>query len=111
MARYRIVHWRDIPALVEADDGDGTVRRPLSPRFQILIDAVAMQAGATETEAYLEGWGQTAETERPGAALEVAEAIAAELKRGSRPLSPGRRAPSAGRLRRADASPIIRPSQ
>ena len=68
MARYRIVHWREIPALVEADDGDGTVRRPLSPRFQTLIDAVAMQAGATETEAYLEGWGQTAETERPGAA-------------------------------------------
>ena len=82
MARYRIVHWREIPALVEADDGDGTVRRPLSPRFQTLIDAVAMQAGATETEAYLEGWGQTAETERPGAALEVAEAIAAELEAG-----------------------------
>jgi hypothetical protein len=82
MARYRIVHWREIPALVEADDGDGTVRRPLSPRFQTLIDAVAMQAGATETEAYLDGWGQTAETERPGAALEVAEAIAAELEAG-----------------------------
>ena len=82
MARYRIVHWREIPALVEADDGDRTVRRPLSARFQTLIDAVAMQAGATEAEAYLEGWGQTAETERAGAAPEVAEAIAAELEAG-----------------------------
>jgi hypothetical protein len=82
MARYRIVHWREIPALVEADDGDGTVRRSLSPRFQTLIDAVAMQVGATETEAYLEGWGQTVEAERPGAASEVAEAIAEELEAG-----------------------------
>ena len=82
MARYRIVHWREIPALVEADDGDGTVRRPLSPRFQTLIDVVAMQVGATETEADLAGWRQTVEAERPGAALEVAEAIAAELEAG-----------------------------
>jgi len=62
------------------DDGDGTVRRPLSPRFQALIDAVAMRAGATETEAYLEGWAESGETERPGAAADVAEAVAAELE-------------------------------
>jgi hypothetical protein len=82
MARYRIVHWRGIPVLVEADDGDGPVRRPLSARFQALIDAMATQAGATEAEVYLEGWGQTAEAERSGAALDVAEAIAAELEAG-----------------------------
>jgi hypothetical protein len=80
MARYRIVQWRDIPALVVADDDEGTVRLPLSPRFQALIDAVAMRAGATETEAYLEGWGESGETERPGAAPDVAEAVAAELE-------------------------------
>ena len=34
MARYRIVRWQDIPSVVEASDGDRTVRRPLSPRFQ-----------------------------------------------------------------------------
>jgi hypothetical protein len=82
MARYRIVHWREIPALVEAEDDDGTVRRPLSARFQALIDTVATQAGATESEAYLEGWGQTAETEQRGAALDVAEAVAAQLEAG-----------------------------
>jgi hypothetical protein len=80
MARYRIVLWRDIPALVVADDGDRTVRRPLSPRFQALIDAVAMRTGATDTEAYLEGWGESGERERPGAAADVAEAVAADLE-------------------------------
>ena len=80
MARYRIVQWREIPALVVAEDGDGAVQRPLSPRFQALIDAVAMRADVTETEAYLEGWGESGEFERPGAALDVAEAVAAELE-------------------------------
>ena len=75
------------PSLVEATDGDGTVRGPLSPRFQDLIDAVAMREGATESEAYLEGWGQAAETERPGDAETVAEAVAAELEGASRPSS------------------------
>jgi hypothetical protein len=93
MARYRIVHWREIPALVEAEDDDGSVCRPLSPRFQALIDTVATQTGATETEAYLEGWGQTAETERSGAAFDVAEAIAAELEAGFEALVARRSSP------------------
>jgi len=80
MARYRIIQWRDIPTLVVADDGEDTVRRPLSPRFQALIDVVAMRAGATETEAYLEGWGESGEADRPGSASDVAEAVAAELE-------------------------------
>ena len=40
MARYRIIQWRDLPSLVEATDGDHTVRIPLSQRFQDLIDAL-----------------------------------------------------------------------
>jgi Virulence factor len=82
MARYRIIHWRNIPSLVEAVDGERTVRRPLSQRFQDLIDAVAMREGASDSEAYLEGWGQQAEAERPGSAQSVAEQVAAELEAG-----------------------------
>lgn len=82
MARYRIVHWRDIPSLVEAVDADGAAQQALSPRFQELIDAVAMREGATETDAYLDGWGQGPETERPGSAAAVAESVAAELEAG-----------------------------
>ena len=39
MARVRIIQWRDLPSLVEAIDGEHTVRVPLSQRFQDLIDA------------------------------------------------------------------------
>ncbi len=80
MARYRVVRWRDIPSLVEAWDAERTVRLPLSQRFQDLIDAVAMREGASESEAYLEGWGRDPERERPGGAQSVADAVAAELE-------------------------------
>jgi Virulence factor len=80
MARYRIVHWREIPTVVEAEDASGAVRRPLSPRFQELIDTVAMRLGRSDTEAYLDGWGRGPELERPGAAAAVAEAVAGELE-------------------------------
>jgi hypothetical protein len=82
MARYRIIQWRDLPSLVEAVEGEQTVRVPLSQRFQDLIDAVAMREGASESEAYLEGWAPGPETERPGGAEAVAQAVAAELEDG-----------------------------
>jgi Virulence factor len=80
VARYRVVRWRDIPSLVEAWDAERTVRLPLSQRFQDLIDAVAMREGASESEAYLEGWSRDPERERPGGAGSVADAVAAELE-------------------------------
>jgi hypothetical protein len=82
VARYRVVRWRDIPSVVEASDESGTVRIPLSQRFQDLIDGVAMRLGATETEAYLEGWQPDPEAERAGGAEAVAEAVATELESG-----------------------------
>ena len=80
MARYRIVHWKEIPSLVEAFEGDQVVRLPLSQRFQDLIDAVAMREGATETDAYLEGWSQGPELDRFGDPRTVAQAVAAEIE-------------------------------
>src|SRR5262249_1999915 len=64
MARYRIVHWKDIPSMVEAVDGDRTAQRQLSQKFQDLIDALAMRHGSTDEDAYLEGWGHGAWAER-----------------------------------------------
>lgn len=80
MARYRVLYWREIPALIEAFEGDHTVRTPLSQRFQDLIDTVAMRAGASTAEAYLEGWRHGAEVERPGSAESVAQQVALELE-------------------------------
>ena len=80
MARYQILYWKTIPALVEAFEGDRTVRIPLSQRFQELIDTVAVREGASAAETYLEGWGKGPIAERPGSAEEVAQAVAAELE-------------------------------
>ena len=82
MARYRVIHWRQIPSLVEAFDGDEVVRVPLSQRFQDLIDAVAVREGASESEAYLDGWGQGPDLDRAGPAQVVAEQVAGELEAG-----------------------------
>jgi hypothetical protein len=82
VAVYRVIHLRDIPSLVEAVDGDQVVRIPLSQRFQDLIDAVAMRAGASEADAYLEGWRQSEDLERPGGAKDVAEQVAVVLEAG-----------------------------
>ena len=80
MAKYWVVFWKGVPSLVEAREGDHTARVPLSQRFQDLIDAVAMRQGASETEAYLEGWQTGPPGDRPGSAEVVAETVAAELE-------------------------------
>ena len=98
MARYRIIQWRDLPSMVEATDGDQTVRVPLSQRFQDLIDAVAMREGASESEAYLEGWAPGPDTERPGDAGSVARQVAAR--------SPSPRIPASFDARSSATQPI-----
>lgn len=80
MARIQITYWRDIPVLVTARDGQGAVSVSLTPRFQELVDLVAVQAGLSEADAYLAGWRVGPEEERSGAAPVVASAVAAELE-------------------------------
>jgi hypothetical protein len=80
MASYRIVAWRNIPASVEASDGEGTVTRQLSERFQMLIDSVAMQLDLHGSEAYIEAWDRGEAQDRPGTAEDVADAVVADLE-------------------------------
>ena len=80
MATYQVVAWKGIPASVEARDDEGAVTVPLSDRFQMLIDSVAMQLGLTDSDAYIDLWARETPQERPGAARAVAEAVAAELE-------------------------------
>ena len=80
MAVYHIIAWKGVPAMVEARDESETVTRPLSDRFQQLIDSVAMQLGLQDDEAYLGLWARGDVQERPGTATEVADAIVAELE-------------------------------
>jgi hypothetical protein len=79
MAEYQVLYWREIPSLVKATDGAAEVSLRLPQRFHDAIDDAAMQAGATDTEAYLAGWHWGPILTRPGAAREVAEAVTADL--------------------------------
>lgn len=80
MATYQIIAWKDVPSMIEARDDAGTVTRPLSDRFQQLIDSVAMRLGLEDQEAYLDLWTRGDAQERPGSATEVADAVAAEIE-------------------------------
>ena len=80
MAVYVVVSWKGIPAVVEAVDGAQSATRQLTERFQALIDAVAMQFGLADSEAYLEAWERSAPEERPGSASAVADAVAQDLE-------------------------------
>lgn len=80
MASYQVVTWKGIPASVEAREGGDTFTVPLSERFQMLIDSVAMQLGVHDSEAYIDLWTREPPQERPGGAREVAEVVARELE-------------------------------
>lgn len=82
MARYQILYWKEIPSVVEAIEKDISVQVSLSPRFQELIDAVAMSEGISESDAYLEHWHKGPVLVCEGTPEEVAEAVAAELEEG-----------------------------
>lgn len=81
VANYVVVYWKDIPASVEAGEGNAAVRVALSPRFQELIDAVAMEQGLTGTDEYLGQWEKRPGGARPGEPRDVATAVAAELEK------------------------------
>ena len=80
VAQYRITYWKDIPSQVEAFDGTERVRKPLSARFQALIDAAAMRQGLIGTDAYLDAWRIGPVTARDGAPRDVAQAVSEELE-------------------------------
>ena len=79
MAEYRVTYWRDLPSLVTARDGAHTAKAALDPRFMVAIDEAAMRLGATDSDAYLEGWRQSDWQERSGSPEEVVLAVAREL--------------------------------
>jgi hypothetical protein len=80
MAKYQIVYWQDIPSQVDARDGGETHKEVLSPRFQELIDLVAMKKKLTDSDDYINGWSKGEKTDRSGSATEVARSVAAEIE-------------------------------
>jgi hypothetical protein len=80
MATFVVVSWKGIPTVVEAQEGTDSVSRPLTERFQALVDAVAMMQGLADSDAYLEAWRRSEPVVRAGSAAEVADAVAQELE-------------------------------
>jgi hypothetical protein len=81
MAELTIVYWRDVPAQVIARSGRRTAKAELAKRFMEAIDAAAMRAGATESDAYLADW-RRGEPSTCGDDLDAAVAAAVrELER------------------------------
>lgn len=74
-AKLTIISWREIPAQVTAKAGRETVRRELSPRFQMAIDRAAMNAGMYGTDEYLSEWARDSCTCSDDLEAEVAAAV------------------------------------
>ena len=56
MAQLTILYWRDMPSQVVVKAGRTAAKRELPGRFIRAIDAAAMRAGASGTDAYLADW-------------------------------------------------------
>ena len=81
MAQLTILYWRDMPSQVVVKAGRAAAKRELPERFIRAIDAAAMRAGASGTDAYLADW-RRGEPSPCGDDLEAeAEAAAARLEK------------------------------
>lgn len=79
MTEFRVTYWRDLPSLITARDGEHSAKAALDARFMVAIDEAAMRLGATDSDAYLEGWRQSDWQERGGSPEEVVLEVAQEL--------------------------------
>ena len=80
MANLTIVYWRDIPAQVIVKEGRRNAKRQLPDRYQKAIDAAAMQAGAHETDAYLNDWRRGEPASLNGDIDSLADASIADIE-------------------------------
>jgi hypothetical protein len=80
MTTIQIVYWRDIPAQVKARSGRVRAAKPLADRFQEAIDAAAMRAGLSQSDAYLEEWRTVDSANREGDPAPIVDAVVEELE-------------------------------
>ncbi|HJM22036.1 MAG TPA: virulence factor [Acidimicrobiales bacterium] len=74
-----VISWRDIPAQVVAVSNGEKRTAVLSDRFQTAIDRAAVNAGLTETTAYVGEWRRDSHP-LLGDAGESTQSLAAELE-------------------------------
>lgn len=66
--------------MVVARAGDEVVKVALANRFQEAIDEAAMRVGASDADAYMDGWRRTEWETAEGTPTEVSEAISKQLE-------------------------------
>ena len=66
--------------MVVARNGDDVVKVALANRFQEAIDEAAMRVGASDADAYMDGWRRTEWESAEGTPTEVSEAISKKLE-------------------------------
>jgi hypothetical protein len=81
MATVQIIYWLDIPSAVEVSDAGCIVRRPLSVRYQGLIERVAAERGIKLTGDHSAQLRTGTAAEEPGDAYTVVLNIVEELER------------------------------
>jgi len=80
MATYKILSWQEIPTQIQVEDDVEEVTMMLDDKFMARVDVLAAQRGLQSTDDYLGQWKWSEEQQREGSALEVAEALKAELE-------------------------------
>jgi hypothetical protein len=77
--QYQVLYWRHIPAQVRVFDGRRPLSKQLPPKYQALIDKVAMDEGLAGTDDYLAQWQWTDRQERDGDPAALLDEIVAEI--------------------------------
>jgi hypothetical protein len=80
MATYKILYWQEIPSQIKVEDDEEDLTLPLPAKFMERIDMMAAKRGLQSADDYLAQWQWSEEQERAGSAVEVAEAVKAELE-------------------------------
>jgi hypothetical protein len=80
MAFYQIMYWKDIPNVVRVWDNGQEVKKQLSARFALAIDAIATAEGEVEADVYLDAWVWGPELVREGSPQAVTQALVDELE-------------------------------
>ena len=80
MVQYQITRWQSLPSLVVAKEGEELVKVSLHTRLQEAIDEAAMRLGATDADAYMNGWNKSEWIEAEGTPAEVADRVARGLE-------------------------------
>ena len=74
------MYWKEIPVQTQGRDESGAVSRPLDPRFQRGVDAIAMLDGSAGTDDYLMAWEWGAFADADGSAQAAADVLAKRIE-------------------------------